>query len=297
MGSRYERNEKKRRKARKKKKRKFLKKLGIFLLFLLIFLLIWGKFIEPNLLTTNDYRITENSLPNSFDGVKIVHFSDVHYGTGFTENRLKKLTNEINSLKPDIVVFTGDLIDQKYQTTESDIKNIVKYLNKIEANLGKYAVIGNHDFYNEDFENIMYDSEFIILKNNYDTVYNRTNQPIVIYGLDNITYGIPKPEIFNDKETNDIKYKIVLLHEPDYTNEFVNNYDINLVLAGHSHNGQVKLPVIKPFHLPNGSKEYYNGYYKLNNTDLYVSNGVGNSIYDFRLFTPPSINLYRLNTN
>lgn len=297
MGSRYERNEKKRRKARKKKKRKFLKKLGIFLLFLLIFLLIWGKFIEPNLLTTNDYRITENSLPDSFDGVKIVHFSDVHYGTGFTENRLKKLTNEINSLKPDIVVFTGDLIDQKYQTTESDIKNIVKYLNKIEANLGKYAVIGNHDFYNEDFENIMYDSEFIILKNNYDTVYNRTNQPIVIYGLDNITYGIPKPEIFNDKEINDIKYKIVLLHEPDYTNEFVNNYDINLVLAGHSHNGQVKLPVIKPFYLPNGSKEYYNGYYKLNNTDLYVSNGVGNSIYDFRLFTPPSINLYRLNTN
>lgn len=297
MGSRYERNEKKRRKARKKKKRKFLKKLGIFLLFLLIFLLIWGKSIEPNLLTTNDYRITENSLPDSFDGVKIVHFSDVHYGTGFTENRLKKLTNEINSLKPDIVVFTGDLIDQKYQTTESDIKNIVKHLNKIEANLGKYAVIGNHDFYNEDFENIMYDSEFIILKNNYDTVYNRTNQPIVIYGLDNITYGVPKPEIFNDKETNDIKYKIVLLHEPDYTNEFVNNYDINLVLAGHSHNGQVKLPVVKPFYLPNGSKEYYNGYYKLNNTDLYVSNGVGNSIYDFRLFTPPSINLYRLNTN
>lgn len=295
MGSRYERNERKRKKVRKKKKRKFLKKLSICLIIIIILLALWGKFIEPNLLTIKDYKIENEHLPESFDGVKIVQFSDLHYGTGYNENRLKKLTTEINSLKPDIVVFTGDLIDEKYQMADNDIKILVKYLSKINAKLGKYSCIGNHDFYNENFENIMYDSSFTVLKNNYDTIYNKTNKPIVIYGIDNTTYGIPKTDTLNDKEIYDINYKIILVHEPDYIDEFINNYDVNLILSGHSHNGQAKLPIIKPFYTPTGSKKYYEEYYKVNNTELYISNGVGNSIIDFRLFNTPSINLYRLN--
>ena len=71
------------------------------------------------------------------------------------------------------------------------------------------------------------------------------------------------------------------------------HYD--LILAGHSHNGQAKLPFIKPFYLPNNAKNYYDNYYKVENTDIYISNGVRNSIVDFRLFSTPSINVYRLN--
>ena len=295
MPSRYEKNEKKRKKARKKKQRKFIKKFIIFLIIIIIGLIIWGKFGEPNILTIKEYKIESKDLPDSFNGVKIVHFSDIHYGTGFNEKRLKNLVNKINNMKPDIVIFTGDLIDKNYTPTDSDIKKVTNYLSKIDSNLGKYASVGNHDFYNENFDNIMYDSGFTVLKNNYDTIYNKINKPIVIYGIDNITYGTPKVSTLTNKDIDNITYKIVILHEPDYIDEFINNYDVNLILAGHSHNGQAKLPLIKPFYLPNNAKNYYDNYYKVENTDIYISNGVGNSIVDFRLFSTPSINVYRLN--
>ncbi len=296
MPSRYERNEKQRKKALKKKKRKFMKHLLIFLVIVLVLLAIWGKFGEPNILTVNEYKIVSDELPESFEGVKIVQISDIHYGTGFNESRLKNLTEKINDLNPDLIFFTGDLMDKNYNVTDDDIKTLTRYLSNMESKLGKYAVIGNHDFYNDNFDNIMYDAEFTVLKNNYDTVYNESNEPIVVYGIDNITYGNPIVSTLRNNAIDDISYKIVLMHEPDYIDEFINNYEVNLVLAGHSHNGQAKIPGIKPFYLPSGSKKYYNGEYKIGNTLMYVSNGVGNSMVDFRLFSFPSVNVYRLGT-
>ena len=81
------------------------------------------------------------------------------------------------------------------------------------------------------------------------------------------------------------------MHEPDnikYTSDF------DLVLAGHSHNGQVKLPYIGAIFTPNGSKKYYDEYYKVNKSDLYISGGLGSSILNLRFFNKPSINLYRI---
>ena len=88
-------------------------------------------------------------------------------------------------------------------------------------------------------------------------------------------------------------YKILLIHEPDYINN-IDYSNFNLILAGHSHNGQVKLPFVGGIILPNGAKKYYKEYYKLNNTDLYISSGIGTSQISFRLFNRPSINFYRL---
>ena len=95
---------------------------------------------------------------------------------------------------------------------------------------------------------------------------------------------------------SDINYKIILVHEPDYIDTITSKYNnINLVLAGHSHNGQINIPYIKKLLLPEGSKKYYNNYYKVNNTNLYISSGLGESKINFRLFNKPSINFYRIN--
>ena len=95
------------------------------------------------------------------------------------------------------------------------------------------------------------------------------------------------------QETNVPHYKILLLHEPDYVNEITyQNYD--LILAGHSHNGQVTPPLIGAIIKPNGAKKYYDEYYSLNSTDLYISSGIGTTKLDFRLFNHPSINFYRI---
>ena len=83
------------------------------------------------------------------------------------------------------------------------------------------------------------------------------------------------------------------MHEPDKILDFdYNNYD--LILAGHSHNGQITIPFIGSLYKPNGSKKYYKDYYELEGTKLYISGGIGTSTLKLRLFNKPSINLYRL---
>lgn len=293
MKSRYEINENKRKQEKAEKKRSFLKKFIIFLIFVFVLLGLYGKFVEPNMLAVKEYNIESKDIPDSFEGVKLVQFSDLHYGIGKSEYKLNKMVEKINSLNPDIVVFTGDLIDRNYSPSDDDIKLITNSLSLIDAKLGKYSCIGDHDVKSEHFDDIMYDSGFKILKNNYDTIYNKVNKPIVIYGLDNITYGTPSMDMLNDKDIDNIPYQIVILHEPDYVDEFIDSYDVNLILAGHSHNGQAKLPKIRPIYLPKGSRTYYGNSYKINDTDFYISNGVGNSIIDFRLFDTPSISLFR----
>lgn len=293
MSSRYQRSKAKIEKERKKKRKKFFKFLIVFVIILISFLFVWGKFIEPGILVSNDGVISDKDIPSSFNGLKMVQFSDVHYGTGFDEKRFDNLVSKINSYKPDIVVFTGDLIDKNYNESSDDIKLITKYLSKIDSRLGKYAVLGNHDYNSDSFDDIMYDSGFMVLKNNYDTVYYLENDPILIYGVDDVTYGSPRLDVLNSNDVSKIKYRIVIMHEPDFIDEFVNDYNVNLVLAGHSHNGQVNVPYLKNFILPKYSKKYFEKYYKVGNTDMYVSNGVGNSLYDFRLFNFPSINVFR----
>ncbi len=94
---------------------------------------------------------------------------------------------------------------------------------------------------------------------------------------------------------DDISYKIILCHEPDYIDTIVKDYNVDLVLSGHSHNGQINIPYIKKFFLPKGSRKYYDNYYKVQDTDLYVSSGVGLSRLNLRMFNKPSINFYRIN--
>lgn len=294
MKSRYELNENKRKKERREKNKIKYKKFAIFLGILLLIIVVWGKFGEPNLLVINDYKIESEDLPDSFNGTRIVHFSDLHYGI-IKEGRLEKIVNNINSLKPDIVVFTGDLVEDGYKLTDNDIKVLVKNLKNINAKLGKYAIYGNHDIKNDNYDDIMYDSKITVLKNNYDTIYNKINGAILVYGLDDTLEGNPKINNIKSKDANSINYKIVLVHEPDYINDFIYDYDVSLVLAGHSHGKQVNLPGVKYF-LPKGCKKYYNSYYEVNNTPMYVSNGVGSFGIDFRLFSAPSINIYRLYT-
>lgn len=295
MKSRYKKNKKMIKKEIKEVRRPKRIKILIILGTILLLLFTWGKFVEPNLLTINDYKIVNENIPDSFKGIRIVQFSDLHYGMT-KEKRLEKIVNNINSLKPDIVVFTGDLIEEGYEATDNDLKILIKNLKNINAKLGKYAIYGNHDISNENYDNIMYDSKITILKNNYDTVYNEKNEAILIYGLDDTLEGEPKISNTKSKDINSINYKIVLVHEPDYINEFIYDYDASLVLAGHSHGAQINIPGISKLFLPRGSKKYYRGEYEVGNTKLYISNGVGNSSINFRLFSVPSINIYRLYT-
>ncbi len=272
-----------------------IKVLLFFLILIVIFLILYSIFIEPYRLKINEYTITTTkNITENYNGLKIAHFSDLHYGSTIKETELKKVVDEINNLEPDLVLFTGDLIDTRYTPTNSDIKVLKEQLTRINAYLGKYAVFGNHDVDNKYFAEILNESEFLLLENEYDLIYNKDNNPILIYGLKDTLLQEPSFENYENEIITDIEYRIVLLHEPDYIYEFIHKLPVDLVLAGHSHNGQVNPFFLKPIFLPNGCKKLYDTHYNINNTNIYISNGIGTSMLKIRFNSIPSINLYRL---
>lgn len=268
-------------------------KVFIIIITLIVLLLLYSRFIGTTGLITKEYTIKDNNISDDFDGIKIVHFSDLHYKRIITKDRIDKLINEIDLINPDIVIFTGDLIDQDSDITEDDISYLKETLSKINAKYGKYSVIGNHD-YSIDIEvlrSIYKESNFNLLENSYDIIYGKNNNKLYIGG---ISTGAFSDTVLTKMNYNEECYKIIILHEPDYTDEII-SLNPNLILGGHSHNGQVNIPHLKKYFVPTGSKKYYNEHYLVNNTNLYISSGIGVSRYNFRLFNHPSINFYRLN--
>ena len=274
--------------------KKILKIVAIIIIIFSL-IVIYSRYIATIGLITKETTITDNNINEDFDGLKIVHFSDLHYKRIITKKRIDKIIEEINLINPDIVVFTGDLIDDDSKITDDDISYLKEILNNINYKYGKYAVLGNHD-YSIDIDtirDIYRDSNFKLLENNYDIIHSKNNNSIYIGG---ISTGEFNESIVNNLLISENMYKIILLHEPDFI-ENIGVLNTNLALAGHSHNGQLNIPFIKKMFLPKNAKKYYDEYYKVNNTDFYISSGIGVSRYNFRLFNSPSINFYRINKN
>lgn len=274
----------------KEREKKGFSLLKFFKILLLIGVLIfmYARFIGTRFLNIKEYAIYDTVLPETFDGLKIVHLTDIHYGTIVNAKNLTNIVNQINQLKPDIVVFTGDLYDESIALNDKIVNEIVTCLKNINSTLGKFAVAGNHDYSNDLFAQIITDSGFTYLENSSQIIYDENNTPLEIIGFDDAWKGNPN---YNIPLSNN--YKIVLVHEPDEISKIL-PLNVNLVLAGHSHGGQIRLPFIGALYTPNGSKNYKNDYYEFTNTKMYISYGIGTSVLKIRLFNQPSINFYRL---
>lgn len=272
-------------------------KIIIIIGLIIILCLLYARFISTRGLVVKEYPIKTSRLDSNYDGLKIIQLSDVHYGSTIGLKELKNVVNKINSLKPDIVVFTGDLVENKVVLSEDELKSVIKELNKIDPKIETLAVKGNHDYDHEYFDQILENLDWHLLDNTYEYVYNQSKTPILFVGLDDLTDG--EPDYDNAfsylNETEEDLYTIILAHEPDQIDE-IKSYHFDLMLSGHSHLGQVRLPLIGAIYTPVGSKKYYDEHYKVDNTDLYINGGLGTSTIKLRFFNKPSINLYRFYT-
>jgi len=258
----------------------------------------YTTYISTVKIQVREYRITNNKIPDNFNGIKILQFSDLHYGSTMFDDNLKTIKKMINERKPDIIIFTGDLIDNRYEITEKQKEDLSKRLKELNATLGKYAILGDED--EESIITIFNQSDFIVLRNEYELIYNGNNDPILLVGLESgekqnleEAYSYFKQEIYNSNI-----YTITMTHEPDSVINISENYPTDLVLAGHSHNGNIRIPFINfPLERKEGAKKYPGEYYKVKDIDLYVSSGLGtNNKTGIRLFCRPSMNLYRLSS-
>lgn len=261
----------------------------VYILLIISLLFLYSFYIEPNNLKIKEYKIENKNIPTSYDGLKLVHFSDVHYGSTVDLKYLKKIIKIINKQKPHIVVFTGDFLDKRYDIKDKEIENIKKELKKLQPILGNYVVSGNHDIVHEkDFKNLFSES-FTLLENEEKLIYYNDTTPISIVGLSDSSETKIDYKVF-EKENS--FYRIVLAHEPDEY-EKIKEYNFNILLSGHSHNGQVRIPFIGKLYTPIGAKKYYEEHYKIDDKEIFISNGIGTSTFNLRFNSTPSINIYR----
>ena len=269
-------------------------KIIILISIILLFLISLYLYYENNYLQVSNYTIESNKIPKVFDGFKVVQISDFH------NTKSKKLTNdlveEIENSKPDIIVLTGDLID----SYKLNINTAISFVKKITSIAPVYYVTGNHEARIESYEEFkdkLEENKVIILDGKLEII-KKENSEIDLIGIDDPSFNF---NTYRDDSTiiqdslipiqyDKNKFSILLSHRPELIETYAkNNFD--LVLSGHTHGGQIRIPFIGGLIAPNQGlfPKYTSGVYEIDDTKMIVSRGIGNSILPFRVNNRPEL--------
>lgn len=280
-------------------KKSFLKKIMMTLLCLGLASLtgyFYARYIEPVRLSITEIPVYSNKLPSSFNGMKIAQFNDTHIGFNYSLDQLKKHISVIQSYSPDLIIFTGDLLHQPNQFQKKS--EVISLLALLEAPLGKFAVYGNHDhggFGTTIYSTIMKNAGFTVLQNE-SAVIQLGGDHIYLSGIDEPMLGTPSLTKIEHTAKKD-SFHIFLSHVPDLA---VQIKDFDLFLSGHSHGGQIRLPIIGPLVLPPFANHYNSGEYARGFGDhvsiIYVNRGLGTTGVPLRFMAIPEITFFSLHT-
>ncbi len=261
----------------------------ILVAILLIGIFLYAKYVETKRLDVREYKVENSLIPESFNGDKIIYFTDLLYGSTFFKKDLEKLVEKINEYKPDIVIFGGDLLSKGYKIKEKEKKELIKVLSKIDASLGKYSTTSDSD--KEVSSKILSESGFIVETNKDYLIYDKSNTPICISLVD--SYNSNKynlEEVLKQVDT----FTIMVSHEPDLVKELNKENMPQIILSGNALGGEINIPFIGTLKKFKGSTKYYKEEYTLDKTKLYISNGLGTKKTFLRLFNRPSFTVLRL---
>lgn len=253
-------------------RRKFIKRGILSSIGLILLDSIW---FEKYVIDWNYFDISKSEK----NKIKIIQISDLH----FDQLRYfhKSIANKINLIKPDLIFITGDSVDK---TKKIDLLN--KFLELVDKSIQKYAITGNWEYWgNVNLTKLKH----VYSKNNCELLINENrtisirNREISIIGIDDLVGGNADFEkaMENLKET---ETNIVLSHCPEHRDIITKqkrDLDIDLVLSGHTHGGQITFLGIAPFK-PQGSGNYLKGWYKESEPKMYISKGIGTSILPIR---------------
>lgn len=262
------------------------KKIKVIWLSIISFFLLLFLFWQNNALVISNYQIASDEIGEDLDGYKIVQISDLHnkeFGKG-----QKRLLKKIEQCKPDLIVITGDLVDSSH----TDIEIAMEFVEGVCAMAPVYYVTGNHEKWLEE------GLEQELLKQlEQKGVYclNNEKQEIKVGKNRFLLLGLDDSNLLDDtlkglsSDTQE-QFTVLLAHEPQNVLRY-SNCEMDLVLSGHAHGGQIRLPFIGGVVAPDQGffPEYTAGIYEEGNTSMIVSRGLGNSITPIRIFNQPEI--------
>ena len=281
----------------KKKKFIFLAVVAAVLIALVIWI-AWGN----TALELNTYTVTSARLPESFDGYRIAHVSDLHNAEIGEDN--EKLLTMLREADPDMIAITGDLIDSR----NTNVEIALQFAQEAMKIAPCYYVSGNHEARVNEYEELKTGliSVGVIILEDTQTEISIAGHTITLIGVNDPSFQTDY--LFGDSETvinskltelhtDGEVFTILLSHRPELFDTYA-DHDVDLVLSGHAHGGQFRLPFIGGVVAPNQGlfPEYDAGIYTDGNTNMLVSRGVGNSILPFRINNRPEVILIELQT-
>ena len=279
----------------KKKKFIFLAVVAAVLITLVIWI-AWGN----TALELNTYTVTSARLPESFDGYRIAHVSDLHNAEMGEDN--EKLLAMLREADPDMIAITGDLIDSR----NTNVEIALQFAQEAMKIAPCYYVSGNHEARVNEYEELKtgLKSAGVIILEDTQTEISIEGQTITLIGVNDPSFQTDY--LFGDSETvmnskltelhtDGEAFTILLSHRPELFDAYA-EHDVDLVLSGHAHGGQFRLPFIGGVVAPNQGlfPEYDAGIYTDGNTNMLVSRGIGNSILPFRINNRPEVILIEL---
>jgi len=271
----------------------FIATLLLLALFAGVALFVYARFVEPRLLVTTQVPISSARVSDTADGLKIVQFSDIHICGDDDPDKLARLVKTINAQSPDLVVFTGDLFDN-FPAWEGSPATITEAFSQIKARHGKFAVLGNHDYEVTALpvvRQIWADSGFTLLQ---DDEINFPELGLTVVGLDDWIFGSCETTTLD--QANAEGFTLLLCHEPDIADR-LNTEKFDLMLSGHTHGGQIQLPLLGIVYTPPLGRVYEEGQYTLGGSRdavLYVNRGTGQSLLPLRFMAVPEITVVTL---
>lgn len=263
-------------------RKKYIK--SAIVLLIVIVLLLFCNFQNKHLETTH-YTYETEQLGVDLDGYRIVQISDLH-NAKFGKNN-QKLVDRIRECAPDMIVLTGDLVDSNH----TNVDRVVQFVDEIVKICPVYYVTGNHEYWldTSEYEKLMDGlvSAGVVILDNQVVEISRWDAKFRLVGLDDksLADGTLEALLSDEKELT-----VVLAHEPQYLARYAGT-GVDLVLSGHAHGGQFRLPFVGGIVAPDQGflPEYTAGEYYMNGTEMIVSRGLGNSVIPVRLFNYPEI--------
>ncbi len=253
--------------------------------------------VEPNWPRVVKQEIRLRRWPSRLDGFTIALLSDFHYDPYFSVHPLHAAIGIVNALHPAMIVLTGDFVSVpdfgEPGKGAALAEPCAQLLRQMQAPLGLWAVMGNHDVLTDpDRVTSALRAVGIQVLTNQSTPIESKGARFWLSGIDDVLGGGADLEL-TLRAIPDGEATILLAHEPDYADHVVSR-PVDLQLSGHSHGGQVRLPFIRPFYLPDLGRKYVWGLYNIGDLTLYTNRGLGTVGVPVRLNCPPEITFLTL---